>query len=131
MSAIRAVKEVTELRINEIVGRTLCREVRVIFEASGRADPLIEEAFRYLEVRRGWKLIPTQCYFLPKSAGDPGLEVADFVMHAVGGQMRQNLKHRDNLRLDFRAVFHSVYKSYTSFMETEAVAISPPAPQAG
>jgi hypothetical protein len=122
MSAIRAIREITELRINEIVGRTLCREVKAIFEASERADPLIEKAFENLRARRGWKDIPTQCYFMPKEANDPGLEVADFVMHAVGGQMRQNLKKRDRFRLDYQAVFHSVDRSYTSFMETEAIA---------
>jgi hypothetical protein len=122
ISAIRAIREVTELRINEIVRRTLCREVKVIFEASERADPLIEKAFENLQARRGWKDIPTQCYFMPKAANDPGLEVADFVMHAVGRQMRQNLKERDRFRLDYQAVFHSVDRSYTSLMETEAIA---------
>jgi hypothetical protein len=70
----------------------------------------------------GWKDIPTQCYFMPKDANDPGLELADFVMQAVGGQMRQNLKERGRFRLDYQAVFHSVDRSYTSFMETEAIA---------
>ncbi len=92
MSAIRAIREVCRLRINEIVGRTLCREVKVIFEASERADPLIEEAFENLQARRGRKDIRTQCYFMPQDANDPGLEVADFVMQAVGGRTRQNLK---------------------------------------
>jgi hypothetical protein len=121
LSVIRIIKEVTELRINEIVGRTLCREVKNIFESSDRADPLIEEVFQNLEVRRGWKVIPTECYFMSKKAGDPGLEMADFVVHAVGGQMRQNLKHRGRFRLDFQAVFHSVDRKYTSFLEVQAV----------
>lgn len=60
VSAIRAIREATKLRINEIVGRTMCREVKIVFEASERADPLVEKAFEGLQVRRGWKDIPTQ-----------------------------------------------------------------------
>ena len=117
------MKRLTEQRINEIVGRALCREVKVIFEASERADPLIEEAFHDLDVRHGEKPIPTECYFIAKKVGDTGLEVADFVMQAVGRQMNQNLKHRDGFRRDFRAIFRAVDREYTSFMETDAITI--------
>ena len=120
---MRAMKRLTEQRINEIVGRALCREVKVIFEASERADPLIEEAFHDLDVRHGEKPIPTECYFIAKKVGDTGLEAADFVMQAVGRQMNQNLKHRDGFRRDFSAIFRAVDREYTSFMETDAITI--------
>jgi hypothetical protein len=121
-NVIRTMKEVLELRINEIVGHTLCREVKVIFESSQRVDKLIEDAFQNFEVRRGWKHIPSKCYFMPKAVGEPGLEVADFVMHAVGRQVRQNLKERGTFTPDFEAVFHGIDRRLSSFVEVEFIA---------
>jgi hypothetical protein len=95
-------------RLNDIVGTTLCREVAVIFEASQRTDKLIQAAFQHLVIARGPKRIPTECCFMPKWVGEPALEVADFVMHAVGGQARYNRKHRGNYRADFCAVLSSI-----------------------
>jgi hypothetical protein len=115
------MKMVLQSRINEIVGRTLCKEVAVIFESSDRADPLIKAAFRDFEVHRGPKRIPSECYFMRKSTADPALEVADFVMNAVGGQGRQNLKDRMKYRRDFQAVFHSVDCNLTSFIDVAGV----------
>ena len=58
---------------------------------------------------------------MPKSAADPALEVADFVMHAVGRQARKNLAKRDGIAPDFEVVFHSVDKKLVSFMEVQTV----------
>jgi len=71
LSLLRTMRYVLEKRINEIVQRALCKEVKVIFESSERADKLIQEAFRDLELHRGSKLIPSECYFMPKSAAEP------------------------------------------------------------
>jgi hypothetical protein len=49
-----------------------------------------------------------ECYFMPKAVGEPALEVADFVMHAIGRQARHNLTRRGNFLRDFCAVFHAV-----------------------
>ena len=118
---MRTMKEVLQLRINEIAGHMLCREVKVIFESSQRADKLIQDAFQDFEVRRGQKHIPSECYFMPKAAAEPALEVADFVMHAIGRQARQNLKERGTFVPDFKAVFHAVDRRLVSFIEVAAV----------
>jgi hypothetical protein len=115
------MKMVLEKRINEIVQQTLCKEVKVIFESSQRVDELIQAAFQTLRVYRGSKHIPSECYFMSKSAGDCALEVADFVVNAVGGQGRQNLKDRTTYRRDFEAVFHSVDRRLTSFADVTSV----------
>jgi hypothetical protein len=111
------MRMVLEKGINEIVQQTLCKEVKVIFESSQRVDKLIEAAFQSLAVRRGSKHIPSESYFMPKSAGDCALEVADFVMHAVGRQGRQNLKDRSKYLPDFKVIFHSVDRRLTSFID--------------
>jgi hypothetical protein len=121
LSLLQTMKGVLEQRINQVVQATLCKEVKVIFESSDRADKLIEDAFQNLELHRGSKHIPSQCYFMPKSAAEPALEVADFVMHAVGRQARHNLKRRGSFVPGFCAVFHAVDRKLTSFMEFGSV----------
>lgn len=125
LGTVRTIKEVLQLRITEIMQSILCREVKVIFESSDRADKLIEQAFQDFDLYRGWKRIPSECYFMPKAAADPALEVADFVMHAVGRQARHNMKGRGTFLPDFEAVFHSVERRLTSFMEAESVRVTP------
>jgi len=121
MGTVRTIKEVLQVRVNEIMQSVLCREVKIIFESSERANKLIEAAFQDLDLRRGWKHIPSECYFMPKAAADPALEVADFVMHAIGRQARRNITSRGTYLPDFCAVFHSVDRRLTSFMEVESV----------
>lgn len=111
------MKGVLEKRINDIVSKTLCTEVRVVFESSERANRLIESTFQSFDFHRGSERIPSECCFMPKSAGEPALEVADFVMHAVGRQMRHNLTQRDTFLPDFCAVFHSMSPQFSSFIE--------------
>jgi hypothetical protein len=124
-SRMKTMKAALQNRINAIVGATLCKQAVVIFESSQRTDKLIQDAFLDLEITRGQKSIPFECCFMPKSAAEPALEVADFVMHAVGGQVRQNRKQPGIFRADFCAVFHSIEPHYTSYTEIEAVIRGP------
>jgi hypothetical protein len=134
LSVLRAMKVALQGRISEIVRRTLCKEVKVIFEASDRADDLIKEAFQDFEVHRGWKHIPSECYFMPKAAGSEALEVADFVVHTIGRQVRRRLKERGSFVPDFRAIFHAVDRNLTSFIDVASVVVNdgrtPPTPPA-
>jgi hypothetical protein len=124
LSLMQTMKEVLVKRINDLVEPTLCKEVKVIFESSQRADPLIRKVFQDFELRRGWKTIPSECYFLPKASAEPALEVADFVVHTVGRQARQNLTKRCVFLPDFKAIFHDVHPNLVSFMEVESVTSS-------
>lgn len=60
---------------------------------------------------------------MPKAAADPALEVADFIMHAIGRQARQNMKERGVFAPDFKAVFHAIDRKLVSYMEVASVAI--------
>jgi hypothetical protein len=113
---LRTIVKVLQKRIAEIARWTPFQEVHIIFESSKRADPLIEDAMQ--------GSIPAECYFMPKQAGEPGLEVADFVVHTVGRQARANLRQRGGFALDYAAVFQSVDRRLTSLMEVESAELS-------
>jgi hypothetical protein len=121
LGPVPTIARVLQVRIREIAARTAFTSLAVIFESSQRADRLIEEAFQGFGLEEGGKPLPVECYFMRKGSGDPALEVADFVMHAVGRQARQNLKKRGDFVPDFCAVFHSVERKLTSFMEVDSV----------
>jgi hypothetical protein len=121
MSRIEVMKVALQERVEEIVQTTLCKEVKVIFEASNRTDKLVQEAFQDFEVHRGSKRILSECYFMAKSGASPAMEVADFIMHAVGRQARYNLTRRGGFLADFCAVFHAVEPNLMSYAEVGAV----------
>jgi hypothetical protein len=123
LSLMHTMKRVLEGRINEILQSILCRDVKIIFESSKRADKLIEETFQTFNLHRGWKPILSECYFMPKSSAEPALEVADFVMHAVGRQARRNLTNQGAFEFvpDFQAVFHRVDKKLSTYIQVASV----------
>lgn len=97
------------------------KEVNVIFESSDRANRQIEDAFGDFRVEENGAPLPVECYFMPKAVHDPALEVADFIMHAVGRQARRRIEGKDGFAPDFAAVFHSVDRKLVSFMEVSGV----------
>jgi len=123
LGAVPTIAKVLQKRILEIASHTAFRSVAVIFESSERADRLVEEAFQGFGLEEDGKPLPVECYFMRKELGEPALEVADFIMHAVGRQARQNLKSRGDFVPDFCAVFHAVDRRLTSYMEIDSVTI--------
>ena len=128
LSLMQTMKSVIEKQIGDIVQRTLCKEVRVIFESSDRTNDLIEAEFQDIAFYSGEKRIPAEFGFMPKSAAEPALEVADFVVHAIGRQARYNLKQGGSFLADFCAVFHAVDPKFISFMQVDNVIAGPPQP---
>jgi hypothetical protein len=119
---VPTIAKVLQARINDIARWTPFDSLAVIFESSQRADRLIEAAFQGFALEEGGTPTPVECYFMRKEHGEPALEVADFVMHAVGRQARQNLKKRGDFVPDFCATFHAVDPKLTSFIEVASVA---------
>ena len=60
-----------------------------------------------------------------KKDGGAALEVADFIVQAVGGQARANMSDAPRSRKDFDVIFKSVEKSLTSYMYVEKVEKTP------
>jgi hypothetical protein len=88
---------------------------------SERADGLIEKAFQDFGLEEDGKQLPIECYFMQKKQGEMALDVADFVMHAVGRQARQNLEKMDDFLWDFCAIFHTVDNKLVSFSKASSV----------
>jgi len=118
---VPTIAKVLQARIVDIARCTRFDSLAIIFESSQRADRLIEAAFQGFALEEGRTPIPVECYFMRKEHREPALEVADFVMHAVGRQARQNLKKRGDFVPDFCATFHAVDPRLTSFMEVASV----------
>jgi hypothetical protein len=105
-----------KVRIAEILSRTQARSVALVFEASQRADPLVMQFFGALELLENGQKIPVEHCLLAKNAGEPALEVADFVIHAAGRAARQRLEGKQGLPADFDAVFRRCHPQVTSLM---------------
>ena len=121
IESVPTIAMVLKNRIADIAKWTTCKEVAVIFESSDRANSYIENAFQGFDLQENGKSIPVECYFMPKSAADPALEVADFVIYAIRRQVNRDIQKRDGFNLDFQAVFHSVDKRLASFMAVDTV----------
>ena len=127
VTVMRVVAETLKRRIVDIARWTQFTEVHVVFESSSRTDQLIEEAFSDFNIEENGRAIPLECYFMPKAANDLGLEIADFVMHAVGRQARRRVEGRDGFAPDFAAVFHNQDPNRVSYMEVAEVRTVSPA----
>jgi len=101
-------------RIERTALRVPITSIALLVESSTRGNSL---ANRYLghfdttqiEFSRPTVSAPVHRYFLQKSFHEPGLEIADFIMNAVGGHARSRLKDPSSPpRKDFAAVMYSV-----------------------
>lgn len=111
-------------RIGDVVGRCkpAPREVALVFEESERGSRLIAGCFGEAGATVFGIQVPVHLGFMPKSVGETGLEVADFIMHAAGCQVRRKREGRSDWRLDFRAIFQEPDRSMVSYMEIGEIA---------
>lgn len=113
-------------RICEVMTRTSATSVVLIFEANDRTKTTIQRCFGRITIEESGTNIPMQCYFMPKSAGEPALEVADFIMHSVHGLARDRFEGKDGYkRRDFRSVFQSVDRRLVSFILIDRIEFGP------
>jgi Protein of unknown function (DUF3800) len=135
-----------DLEVIPLIGRCLLERIRhiaanyphasriaLLFERSDRISASVARSMHgYTLQRESAKgiqtTIPIEKFVIPKAAAEPCVEVADFVMHAAGGQARAWLE-RDGWesRKDFEAVFHCVDKQRVSYLQVTC-AEEPPSP---
>jgi hypothetical protein len=99
--------------------------VAIIVEESTRGDP---QARKYLTDLRahvhtmsGMLEKPIEYYFMSKSLAHPGLEVADFVVHAASGQTERFLKNNVSHRKDFKSVFCSSLPCVHRYVQLKSI----------
>ena len=120
------------------VGRTLARVVRnspvnrivYVVEHSERLhstyQSLMGPGGPTLEAANGNRITFRQEWVaIRKASCNPGLEVADFALHAAYGHVRARMQNPESpFRKDFDAVFRSVHRDHVEYMEiNNAVAV--------
>jgi hypothetical protein len=124
---LSAVAQALGNRLTDIAKWQPFGSVAVVFEHSQRLAPQIEQVFGDFSVIEDGKTVPLELFWMEKSVGEPGLEVADFLVNSIGREVRHRLKklpgHDDN----FEAFFHHPDKRLASFIDISGVLANRPA----
>ena len=113
-----------KLRIVDIFKFTNARRLVVIFEATHRIAKGIQESFGDFKLSEGDSSIPVEMNFMPKAANEPGLEVADFVAHAIGRHGRPKQRAKNCFGKDFELIFHGRDRREVSYIHIDEVKLS-------
>jgi hypothetical protein len=114
-------------RVEKAALRFAFTRVALLMESSERANVLAERHVgpydsATVEYFGRTVKLPIQHYFIPKTLNEPGAEIADFIMHAVGGQVRSEINNTGapTYRKDFSAVFRDVPRELTEYMNIKS-----------
>lgn len=118
---VRAVAGCLKQRIVDVARWTGFTEIALVFEHASRTTRLLEQEFGDFAVEEDGIRLPAECFVMPKAAGQPALEVADFIMHAVGRQARRRARDGEGFTPDFAATFHGIDRRLVSFIEISRV----------
>lgn len=121
----QSVALATMKKIEKLIPATQLKSAHLIFEASDRTDRLIARHFENFKILVDGQEIPTEKYRMTKAEHEAGLEVADFIIHTAGGQVRNRLNGSKNWRKDFSCVFKDVDPRLTSYIEINKVEFHP------
>ena len=113
-------------RVRTIASRCVLDSIAMIFEQTDRGDLQAARIFgAYNFSYEDCTPLPVEWRRLSKSLREPGLEVADFVLHVAGSQTRDRLNGRTNWRKDFDSVFHNIDPNLVSAIEIDEVNVNP------
>ena len=84
-----------------------------LFEDSDRGNKLAKKYFNSLSFKyESGNSVAFKAGFVKKASHEPGIEIADFVIHTAGAQSRVGLA---TYRKDFKATFIDIDRSLMSF----------------
>ena len=97
-------------------------EVAMVFEDSRRVGRFIRstQGYSFDVLEAGMRrTVPIRHFAMPKAAAEPALEVADFLIHTAGAQVRKRLERPQDpvVRQDFRVLFRCVDRRLTHGLE--------------
>jgi Protein of unknown function (DUF3800) len=128
LSPYRATAVCLVERIRRIATQYPFNSIAMIFEASDRADMLAARFFPNFTFAVDGKNVPVEYRRMSKSLCEPGLEVADFIMHTAGAQVRDQLMgkidERRKFRKDFDCVFHGVDQRKADYLLIDSVVVA-------
>lgn len=111
-----------EERLRRFAMASAFESVEVILESSKRTNHLAKKYFSKICLRNNHpRQIPVNCFFMEKSCKEPGLEIADFVINAVGGRANARASGNHRPRKDYQSIFQDVEKELVSFVEIDSV----------
>jgi hypothetical protein len=87
--------------------------------------PRLRAAVTGLHLEENGRVIPHNWCVMEKSAGEPDLEVADFMMHTIASYCRGGRDPQAKFAARFSAIFGTIDERSTSFMESESVTCAP------
>ena len=102
-------------------GHPKFERIYLLFESSDRTDDQVQQYFSnftMLETSDG-REIPVIGCLVPKSLAEPGLEIADAIIHTSGAQTRNKLRNnqKSSYRQDYICVWQSIRAELVSFLE--------------
>jgi hypothetical protein len=107
-------------RIEKISSYYPFQSIVMIFESSERTDLIAAEHFGSWRFIVDGEEVPINRFRMDKSAREPGLEVADFIVHTAGSQVRNRLTGKKGWRKDFETIFHNVDERLVSYLEIDS-----------
>lgn len=107
-------------RIEDIAKYTEFEEIVMIFEESDRTKNITADFFSRYKFQKNGLDVPTKKFNMQKSEVEPGLEVADFIIHTAGTSVRDRLsgkRTKEKERKDFVNIFKNIDPKLSSFLE--------------
>ena len=103
-----------------------CSELVIVFESVDRRDRKSRRSYSE-PWKFGWQssseLLPVRIIRSRKTTLLPGLEVADFIIHAAGTHVRSGRSESEHARRRFRAAFQAVPDAWVRFCLIDEVSV--------